>query len=114
MKDANGNTIKINDSFLDEDMSFTSTDLAFNSSAWFKTIFSNLANSSLTAENRKYSLTLTENKYFVMGDNRNNSNDSRFFGPVKYSDISGEMKLHVPYGTNLWSAVFKKIFSLFN
>lgn len=32
-------------------------------------------------------VTLGENQYFVMGDNRNKSNDSRSFGPIYLEDI---------------------------
>lgn len=33
------------------------------------------------------------NQYFVMGDNRNNSKDSRIIGPVNKSQIAGRAKL---------------------
>ena len=33
---------------------------------------------------------LGEDEYFMVGDNRNNSHDSRYFGPVKRSEITGE------------------------
>ncbi len=32
---------------------------------------------------------LDENEYFVLGDNRLNSEDSRFFGPINFDDILG-------------------------
>lgn len=36
-------------------------------------------------------VTLGENEYFVMGDNRNNSSDSRVFGAISGDDILGEV-----------------------
>ena len=35
-------------------------------------------------------VTLGENEYFILGDNRLISKDSRYFGPVKESDLMGE------------------------
>lgn len=44
--------------------------------------------------NKKYVpdvyVTLTTNQYFFMGDNRDESYDSRYFGPINKQDISGE------------------------
>lgn len=34
---------------------------------------------------------LADDEYYVMGDNRSHSQDSRFFGPVKKKDITGEV-----------------------
>ena len=38
-------------------------------------------------------IKLEENEYFVMGDNRGNSFDSRFWGPVKKERIIGINKI---------------------
>ncbi|MEM1353756.1 MAG: signal peptidase I [Planctomycetota bacterium] len=35
-------------------------------------------------------VTLGDDHYFMVGDNRQNSHDSRFFGPVKRGEITGE------------------------
>ncbi len=62
----------------------------------------------------EYSYTLAEDEYFICGDNRNNSTDSRYFGPVKKQDIMGKVKIHVPYGSNLFVGIWKSIFSAKN
>lgn len=38
---------------------------------------------------------LADDEYFVMGDNRNGSGDSRDFGPVKFQDIDGHAVLRI-------------------
>jgi signal peptidase I len=38
-------------------------------------------------------VVLSENEYFVLGDNRNSSKDSRSFGPVNRSYITGRVLL---------------------
>jgi signal peptidase I len=51
--------------------------------------------------------TLDENEYFVMGDNRNNSTDSRAFGPVRREYIIGEVLLRYwpPYDWGIVSRI---------
>lgn len=36
-------------------------------------------------------MRLDDNNFFVLGDNRNNSADSRFYGPFTYDDIVGKV-----------------------
>ncbi|MCB0360171.1 MAG: signal peptidase I [Bdellovibrionales bacterium] len=38
-------------------------------------------------------LTLRKDEYFVLGDNRVNSKDSRYFGPIGFADIEGRARL---------------------
>lgn len=38
-------------------------------------------------------ITLSENQYFVLGDNRKSSDDSRLYGPVVPSDVNGKVIL---------------------
>ena len=58
----------------------------------------------------QYTIDLEDNQYFVMGDNRNNSTDSRFFGPIEKSDILGKVVLQVKYGRTLFNAIWIAIF----
>jgi len=34
---------------------------------------------------------ITSDRFFILGDNRDESYDSRFFGPISRSDITGEV-----------------------
>ncbi len=76
---------------------------------FFDKIAPNILNNSLGIDNRKSTITISKDCYFVMGDNRNNSSDSRFFGEIKKSDICGSVRIQVKYGENIWTALFKKL-----
>ncbi len=118
VKDPNGNTRQLDDSFVTEAMCFNEYEYLTFVEYYpkFEEVFFNLKDKSLGTDDltaRKTTITLEKDTYFVMGDNRNNSVDSRFFGAVPAEDIAGEVKLQVKYGQSLWSAVFKKILAIF-
>jgi signal peptidase I len=50
---------------------------------------------SINFDNREYNFTLKENEYFVLGDNRNFSYDSRYFGPLNKKFIIGRVILRL-------------------
>lgn len=47
---------------------------------------------------------IKDDLYFVMGDHRNNSSDSRVIGPVNRSDIIGHVR-HVVFPFDVWRSV---------
>ena len=49
--------------------------------------------SEVTLANNENRITLKTDEYFVLGDNRDASQDSRFFGPVNKSFITGRVWL---------------------
>lgn len=44
-------------------------------------------------------ITLGENQYFTLGDNRSNSVDGRYYGPINKDDIKGKVKLIYKYAS---------------
>lgn len=61
--------------------------------------------------NGEFSQTLGDEQYFVMGDNRNNSVDSRWFGPVEKDYILGKVVIQIKHGENLFTAIIHSIFN---
>ena len=110
VKNSDGKTITLSEDYTNEDMKFTHGEYLVNKNYYetYNQIFSELAKS--TAENyTSYTFTVSEDKYFVMGDNRNHSEDSRYFGAVDTDSISGKVLLQVPYGSNIWKALWLKL-----
>ncbi len=103
--DSLGNDTHLNQSYLDEEMYFTEIEMSSTSYPKYNMLISKLFFEGT------YTITVSENHYFVMGDNRNNSTDSRFFGEVAYEDISGSVKLIVPYGKSIFASIWQTIFS---
>ena len=64
-------------------------------------------------DDEEYSVTIPKDCYYVMGDNRNNSSDSRFFGAINIEDITGKVVLQVEYGKSIWSAIWKALTSTY-
>ena len=57
------------------------------------------------------SMKLPPGQYWVMGDNRGNSSDSRFFGPVKRDSIVGKAELVIwPFDSLHWIPTYREVF----
>lgn len=103
-----GNVILSAENYIKEDMYYYNNIqvyekiLADEKYATFSQIFNVLRYGQSTQ------ITIPERQYFVMGDNRNNSTDSRVFGCVAAEDIAGSVKLRVPYGKTLIESLFSK------
>ena len=120
VKNNNGEQVLLTDSYLKEEMKFTESEYRSNkfyydtqltNKSYYETyikIFSELVKST-ESNYTSYTFKISDDKYFVMGDNRNHSRDSRYFGSVDTNSISGKVILQVPYGQNIWQALWIKL-----
>lgn len=112
VKNSKGEIVELNESSYINEPMYIRFDPAnpteFND--FFANIAPNIVNDSiLDPANRKSTITIKNNCYFVMGDNRNHSSDSRSFGEVTTYDICGSVRLLVKHGETVWSSLFRKL-----
>lgn len=106
VKDKNGNQVEFYDEdYIKEPMLLNHRTLQRNN---YSGLMKNIAEEICEGDGI-YQVTINENCYFAMGDNRNNSTDCRSFGEISEEDICGNVRLQVEYGENIWVALIKKI-----
>ena len=106
VKDANGVDVDLNEDELElEDMYF----IKGTASGYFVRIAEALENEPIGNEPRELAIKVSEGKYFVMGDNRNHSQDSRQIGQIAYDDICGNVRVIVYNGENVWLALLRTL-----
>lgn len=102
---------------LDEPYTKNGTEVALNSQSdierysFYNTYNRAISNHNFLTEQGEFRYTLADDEFFVCGDNRNYSTDSRYFGPVTGDHIVGKVKIHIKAGENLFTTLFKAIFS---
>lgn len=102
---------------LDEPYTKSGTEVALNSQSdierysFYNTYNRAISNHNFLTEQGEFRYTLADDEFFVCGDNRNYSTDSRYFGPVTGDHIVGKVKIHVKAGENLFTTLFKAIFN---
>lgn len=101
-----GNLILENEDYIKEDMYYLNNESNYLYSQYYET-FGQIFNALRFGKTTQ--IKVPQNQYFVMGDNRNNSTDSRVFGCVAAEDIAGNVTLLVPYGKTLFESIFSKI-----
>lgn len=103
---------------LDEPYTKNGTEVALNYSqseierySFYNTYNRAISNHNFLTEQGEFRYTLADDEFFVCGDNRNYSTDSRYFGPVTGDHIVGKVKIHVKAGENLFTTLLKAIFN---
>lgn len=111
VKDSSGKIVELNEkSYIKEQMYLFFDPLnpiIYNN--FYKNFAPYIVNDFLPESERKATITVSEDCYFVMGDNRNNSSDSRAFGEVHFDDICGNVRILVKHGDTIWESIFKAL-----
>lgn len=103
VKDVNGNQIELNEE------SYIKEPMVLDNHYSYAGLLGEISISIFDDDIGMYQLTMNSYQYFAMGDNRNNSSDSRYFGAINIKDICGNVRIHVKYGENIWIALFNKL-----